>query len=38
MAKGRVALSGRTDELGDIADKILPAVHGETLPSPNGAR
>jgi branched-chain amino acid transport system ATP-binding protein len=37
MAKGRVALAGRTDELGDIGDKILPAVHGETLPSDNGA-
>jgi branched-chain amino acid transport system ATP-binding protein len=37
MAKGRVALSGTTAELGDVADKILPAVHGETLPSPNGA-
>ena len=30
MAKGRVSLSGRTDELGDIAERILPAVHGET--------
>ncbi len=30
MAKGRVALSGRTDELGDLADQIMPAVHGET--------
>ena len=31
MAKGRVALSGRTDELGDLADRIMPAVQGETL-------
>ena len=30
MAKGKVALSGRTDELGDLADQIMPAVHGET--------
>jgi branched-chain amino acid transport system ATP-binding protein len=36
MAKGHVALSGRTDELGDLSDRILPAVHGETLPD-NGA-
>ncbi len=38
MAKGRVALSGRTDELGDLSERILPAVHGETLQSrpPNG--
>jgi branched-chain amino acid transport system ATP-binding protein len=36
MAKGRVSLSGRTDELGDIAERILPAVHGETGSS-NGA-
>jgi branched-chain amino acid transport system ATP-binding protein len=37
IAKGRVALAGRTDELGDVADRILPAVHGEVAPSPNGA-
>jgi branched-chain amino acid transport system ATP-binding protein len=37
MAKGRVALSGRTDELGDVTEQILPAVHGEA-PAPNGAR
>jgi len=36
MAKGRVALSGPTDELGDISERILPAVHGETV-SGNGA-
>jgi len=36
MAKGRVALSGPTDELGDISERILPAVHGETV-SANGA-
>jgi len=32
MAKGRVALAGRTEELGDLGDRILPAVQGETLP------
>jgi branched-chain amino acid transport system ATP-binding protein len=36
MAKGRVSLSGRTEELGDIADQILPAVRGEAA-SNNGA-
>ena len=30
MAKGRVALSGPADDLGDISERILPAVHGET--------
>jgi branched-chain amino acid transport system ATP-binding protein len=29
MGKGRVQLSGRTDELGDVSDRILPAIHGE---------
>jgi len=37
MAKGRVALSGPANELGDISERILPAVHGETV-SGNGAR
>jgi branched-chain amino acid transport system ATP-binding protein len=37
MGKGRVALSGRTDELGDVGDRILPAVQGEQI-SGNGAR
>jgi len=37
IAKGRVALAGRTDELGDVAERILPAVHGEVVPSGNGA-
>jgi branched-chain amino acid transport system ATP-binding protein len=36
MAKGRVSLSGRTDELGDISERIMPAVHGERA-SGNGA-
>ncbi len=36
MAKGRVSLSGRTDELGDIAEQIIPAVQGERV-SGNGA-
>jgi branched-chain amino acid transport system ATP-binding protein len=36
MGKGRVSLSGRTDELGDIAERILPAVQGERA-SNNGA-
>jgi len=29
LAKGKVALSGRADELGDISERVLPAVHGE---------
>jgi branched-chain amino acid transport system ATP-binding protein len=29
MQKGRVALAGTADELGDVAEQILPAVHGE---------
>jgi branched-chain amino acid transport system ATP-binding protein len=37
MGKGRVSLSGRTDELGDVADRILPAVQGEQV-SGNGVR
>ena len=37
MGKGRVSLSGRTEELGDITERILPAVQGEvTQPGPNG--
>ena len=34
MAKGRVALAGRTDELGDLGDRIMPAVQGEILSDP----
>jgi branched-chain amino acid transport system ATP-binding protein len=37
MAKGRVSLSGRTDELGDIAERIIPAVQGDHRVSGNGA-
>ncbi len=37
MGKGRVALAGRTDDLGDVGDRILPAVQGEQI-SGNGAR
>ena len=36
MSKGRVALSGPVDELGDVSESILPAVHGE-VPGGNGA-
>ncbi len=36
MGKGRVQLSGRTEELGDISERILPAIHGERA-SGNGA-
>ncbi len=32
MSKGKVALAGRTDELGDLSERILPAVHGEVAP------
>jgi len=37
MAKGRISLSGRTDELGDIAERIIPAVQGDPQISGNGA-
>ncbi len=37
MAKGRISLSGRTDELGDIAARIIPAVQGDHQISGNGA-
>jgi branched-chain amino acid transport system ATP-binding protein len=37
MGKGRVSLSGRTDELGDVSERILPAVQGERV-SGNGRR
>ena len=33
MSKGKVALAGRTEELGDLRDRILPAVHGDIAPS-----
>lgn len=33
MSKGKVALAGSTEELGDLSDRILPAVHGEVTPS-----
>ena len=36
LAKGKVALHGRADELGDISERLLPAVHGEL--SSTGAR
>ncbi|MFO7591948.1 MAG: ABC transporter ATP-binding protein [Acidimicrobiia bacterium] len=31
MSKGKVALAGSTAELGDLSDRILPAVHGEVV-------
>jgi branched-chain amino acid transport system ATP-binding protein len=37
MGKGQVQLSGRTEDLGDVAEQILPAVHGERV-SGNGAQ
>ncbi len=37
MSKGRVALSGPVDELGDVTESILPAVHGE-VPTRKGSR
>ena len=36
VAKGRVTLSGPVGELGDVSERLLPAVHGE-LPPSNGA-
>jgi branched-chain amino acid transport system ATP-binding protein len=33
LTKGRVALSGHADELGDLSERILPAVHGEVAPT-----
>ena len=39
LAKGRVTLSGPVDQLGDVSERLLPAVHGEVAPSSgNGAR
>jgi branched-chain amino acid transport system ATP-binding protein len=38
MAKGRVSLCGRTEELGDVAERILPAVQGDVVPARNGDR
>jgi branched-chain amino acid transport system ATP-binding protein len=35
MAKGRISLSGRTEDLGDIAAQIIPAVQGDRV-SGNG--
>jgi branched-chain amino acid transport system ATP-binding protein len=29
LAKGRVVLSGTREEMGDLSDRLLPAVHGE---------
>lgn len=29
LSKGRVVLSGTTAELGDVTERVLPAVHGE---------
>jgi len=29
LAKGRVVLSGTREEMGDLSEKLLPAVHGE---------
>jgi branched-chain amino acid transport system ATP-binding protein len=37
LSKGRVTLSGPVDEIGDINESVIPAVHGE-LPAGNGAR
>jgi branched-chain amino acid transport system ATP-binding protein len=36
VSKGPVALSGPVDELGDVSERLLPAVHGE-VPTGNGA-
>jgi len=38
MAKGRVALSGATKDLGDVSESILPVVHGETPVGNGGSR
>jgi branched-chain amino acid transport system ATP-binding protein len=35
VAKGLVTLSGPVSELGDVSERLLPAVHGE-LPPGNG--
>lgn len=37
MAKGRISLSGSCDELGDITERIIPAVQGERV-SGNGTQ
>jgi branched-chain amino acid transport system ATP-binding protein len=36
LSKGRVTLSGPVDELGDVSERIVPAVHGE-IPAGNGS-
>jgi branched-chain amino acid transport system ATP-binding protein len=38
MAKGRISLCGRTEELGDVGERIMPAVQGEVVPARNGDR
>ena len=35
LSKGRVTLSGPVNELGDVSERLLPAVHGE-VPAGNG--
>jgi len=37
MGKGRVSLSGLTEELGDVTERIMPAIQGERV-SGNGTR
>jgi branched-chain amino acid transport system ATP-binding protein len=37
VSKGRVALAGAVDQLGDISESVLPAVHGEVTPVNGGA-
>jgi branched-chain amino acid transport system ATP-binding protein len=37
LAKGKVTLSGPVNELGDVSERLLPAVHGELPPPGNGS-
>ena len=37
LSKGRVTLSGPVDQLGDVTERLLPAVHGE-LQAGNGSQ
>ena len=37
LSKGRIALSGPVNEIGDISERVIPAVHGEVPAAGNGS-
>jgi branched-chain amino acid transport system ATP-binding protein len=37
LSKGRVTLSGPVDQIGDISESVIPAVHGEVQTTGNGS-